>query len=1083
MSDGSSGRILGTIAGAALAYFTGGASYVALGATLGGAVGSLADPKQKVEGPRLDDLKVQFSTYGVGIPRIYGTERVGGNVIGSTDKLEIPWVTSSGKGGGGVENTSYTYYVWMRLLLCETPRDGSTVNIVKFFQDGKLIWDASSGIPIGSALASAENLYASFVLYQGHGDQLPDAEEESFTGGPGSVSAYRGVVSVWMRAIECPGGRVPQFSFVLSTGATVGPVTESFVDVPSTSPSNDETYAVIRKDAIWNGDLLGLWYDGTLRLKVTYGGVGFASVQRTIPLPISVNGAVPIPLSGDGDPCMLLPYDGNLMRIRLDTGETSLIVPSLLAPPGIWHGYSWPRSAGYDSLSDKYAMIAGDGTNPQNVYIIGNGAVIVGGTIPGVDINGNGLGACTMVNNVAYVLSQGSGRLIISSFSGDDGSFISSTIGPVYQDVSTSIIWAALHPGDGGLYAWARDTGPVGSLLLEKLWFIDISIPGAAVFTELGNDVTPVYGDKISRLPTTIYASKQYAIVGPGRDQGRGLHNYSVWLRNTVTTTSYKVKDIIAAECELAGVTTYDVSGIPDSDTVIGYKLANPASARANIEPLLTLIGGYVVDEDGVTKFRKFSDITSVASVSFDELGQAEGDASGEAMPLNRTQEIDLPRSVTTSYIDPSNDYQTASEPFVRQVTDATEDRQIQLPVCVISSQAQKVSQMVANDAWRRQNSRSTTVSRKFAFVSPGDGVTVEYPRGTFKLWLVLSTNDTGALCEWSLCPGDASIFTQTAVGATGYVSQEVVPLVAPTRAVPLDMAIVRDQDNNAGMYFALDSYAAQPASGELLIGDDDTNLQSRGAVSASAPIGFAETVLGDWQRALVDEANLVTVSLGDDVFNSVTRDVLLAGGGEYWAYGAPGRWEIGASASASSLGGGRFILTRHMRGLFGTERCAGLHVAGDTFVLLRQVGMLRPDSGVGAIGQSKVFRAVSKGRSRDSVSSEAFVNTGEGLTPLAPVNLRRTDANDYTVDRRSRLAMNNLTGAVPLGEATEHYSWEFYSSGTFATLVGTVLTNVPTVTATQQTAIGITPSAISFIKVRQISDSIGPGRELQATA
>jgi hypothetical protein len=218
-------------------------------------------------------------------------------------------------------------------------------------------------------------------------------------------------------------------------------------------------------------------------------------------------------------------------------------------------------------------------------------------------------------------------------------------------------------------------------------------------------------------------------------------------------------------------------------------------------------------------------------------------------------------------------------------------------------------------------------------------------------------------------------------------------------------------------------------------------------------------------------------------VFSSVTRDVLLAGGAEYWAYGAPGRWEIGASAQGDSLGGGRYILSRHLRGLFGTERFTGTHAVGDVLVLLRIAGILRPDTGVGGIGQTKSYRAVTKGRSTDSVASQTYANTGEGLTPLSPINLRRTSTNDFTVDRRSRLAMNNLTGALPLGETTEAYSWAFYSSGTYATLLGTVVTNTATVTAAQITAIGVTPSATAFLKVRQVSDSIGPGHELQATA
>ncbi len=1071
MSDGSNGRILGTIAGAALAYFTGGASVVALGATLGGAVGSLLDPKAKIEGPRLDDLKVQFSSYGVGIPRIYGTERVGGNVIWSTDKLEIASVTSSGKGGGGTENTSYKYYVHMSLLLCETPRDGSTVSIVKFFQDGKLIWDASSGIPIGSALASAENPYSSFVLFQGHQDQLPDPIEESWTGGPGSCSAYRGVVRARLIAVECPGGREPQFSFVLSTGATVGEVQEEFLAGVDDRIAAQSFIGLIGATEVVHAKVDNLGFGWPRYANVSFGMpdslVKIARYQLQPGFDQSIVGpSNAIPVVG-GDPAFVqILYATSAdrtadivtcYRIDAKTGAAA----SLGQFPLVGDTVSSYGFACYDEFTGTMYVIPKEGSASTGFVALKNNA---GTALPKPSA---GWGATAAYAGELHMMN--SLGTAVTRLDGEMGAEIDNF---TLTGALTSPVARAMLANKHGVFALSVGAGAGTTRGIWKR--------GASAYSLVTSNVVP--GVQSAQEYRTFYACDDYAIVGPSI--AAGAFAYTMIRFNATTTHPYKVKDIIAAECELAGVATYDVSGIPDSDTVIGYKLANPASARANIEPLLTLIGGYVVDEDGVTKFKKFADITSVASISFDELGQAEGDASGEAMPLNRTQEIDLPRSVTTSYIDPSNDYQTAAETELRQVTDATEDAQIQLPVCVTSDQARKVSQMALYDRWRRQNSRSTTVSRKFAFVSPGDGVTVEYPRGTFRLWLVLSTNDTGALCEWSLCPGDASIFAQTAVGATGYISQSVVPLAAPTNAQILDMAITRDVDNNAGVYVALDSYGAEPANAELFIGADDSALETRGAVSASAPIGYAEGAIVGAPSSLIDEANLLTVNLGDDVFTSCTRDVLLAGGGEYWAYGQPGRWEIGASALGTSLGSGRYTLSRHLRGQFGTEQYASAHVEGDRFVLLRSAGMLRPNMSVGEIGQTKSYRAVSKGRSRDSAASQTYANTGEGLKPLAPINLRRTQvSNDITLtwDRRSRLAMNNSTGVVPLGEAVELYTVGFYTNGSYSTLAGTLTTATAslTITGAQQTDFGLTPGDQVYVKVRQVSDSIGPGAEL----
>ena len=1065
----STQQILGVVGGVVGAFF----GYPQLGFVVGSLVGGLLTPGEKTEGPRVDDLKVQVSTYGAGLPIVYGTERVGGNVVWSTDKIEVE-ETTGGK-GGEPENTSYRYYVHMGVVLCDTPRDGSTVSIVQIFKDGKLIYDARAGIPIGSALASSENPHAYFVMYQGHSDQLPDSGEEAWMGGPGSVPAYRGVVRIRMNAIECPGGRVPQFSFVLSTSASTVSTVETFADVDNDAAFDAYVYGVCRQTEAWHFETLGNWYDSAFAARVTYCGPGYTTHQRDIPLPIAGGVAGLIPLSGDGDAAAVYPYNGNLMRVELTSGVLSEAFIFDSTVPAYWHGQSSNRSASYDAVTDRYVLHAGDSTSPNNIWVISMGRVLLGGAIPGTP------GAVAIKAEVAYALSQSAGKLVISRYQSEGGVFIdSSTTGPVYTDASSSITYSALHPSsDGELFAWARnaDTGT------HNLWLISFAT-GSAVWTLINDDVRTADQEKNSNTPTVIYADQNMALIGPSsKNVVAGTHNYAVCRHATILTNAVKVSDIIADQCDRAGETRYDVSAIPDTDTLIGYKLQNPASARANIDPLLTAFAIYIVDEDGLIKFKKYEDIVSEATVTYDELGQAEdGSEPADAMPLNRAQEVDMPRSVSVSYIEPTFDYQTATEKEVRQITEATEDLIVELPMCTTSDHAKRVASMILFAKWRGQNTRSFKTSRKFAFLSPGDGVTVEYPRGTFRLWRITSMTDTGALCEFNVEPGDAELYTQTAVGATGYVQQEVSPIVPPTRLQLLDIPILRDVDNNAGLYAALDGFGPGWSGAELFSGDDDANLASRGTVSSDAPIGVAETALASASSAFVDETNLITVSIGDDTFENSTRDVLLAGGAEYWALGAPGRWEIGASAQGDDLGDGRYILSRHLRGQFGTEQYVGTHEVGDTFVLLRIAGMLRPNMGVGDIGQDKRYRAVSKGRSFQSVSSQTYANTGEGLMPLSPVNLRRTDTNDLTVDRRSRLAMNNSTGTLPLGETTEAYSWSFYTSGAFTTLIGTALTTTAAITSAQITTAGATPSGTLYVEVRQISDSVGAGHELQAT-
>ncbi|GER21449.1 phage tail protein [Variovorax boronicumulans] len=1061
----STQQILGVVGGVVGAFF----GYPQLGFVVGSLVGGLLTPGEKTEGPRVDDLKVQVSTYGAGIPILYGTERVGGNVVWSTDKIEME-ETTGGK-GGAPEQTTYRYFVHMGIVLCETPRDGSEVSIVQIFQDGKLIYDAHSGIPVGSALASSENPHAYFVLYQGHADQLPDPGEEAWMGGPGSVPAYRGVVRIRMNAVECPGGRVPQFSFVISTSTVIQEENLTYSEVPIVGDGND-VWAVVRQDAVWHFVQVGSDYSGDYSLVLYNVGAGYATQARTMVRTDVHYGYAAIPLSGDGIPMAVRTWreaSGGVGSVHyVDRYDLELGVRSQIFSytPGTAANVLAPVTGGYDESSGRFALRGGGADRESRITLLFGGTEVLTPPIPGT------AGPVTIKDSIAYALSVDVGVLKLTSYDAIDGSLLDANVGPAYFDAGGSIEWAALHPVSGGVYVWVRQNSSYNLYLVSS----------GAGWTLVSSSFNTTGAEKLGNHATTFFASPLIGIIGPSAKQG-GMHRYNLIRFQAINTSDVKVKDIIAEQCERAGEFRFDVSDIPDADVVHGYKLQNPANARANIDPLLTAFASYMVDEDGVIKFKKYEDIASVASIAYDELGQAEaGSEPADAMPLNRAQEVDLPRSVSVSYLEPLRDYQTASEKEVRQITEANEDLIVELPLATTSDHAKQVAQTILFDRWRAQNTRSCKVSRKYAFLSPGDGITVEYPRGTWRLWRITSMTDTGALCELNVEPGDAELYTQTAVGATGYVPQEVAPLAPPTRLQLLDIPILRDQDNNAGIYAALDNYGPGWSGAELLVGYDDASLASRGTVSTDAPIGFAETVLGAAPSSFVDESSVFTVSIGNNDFTSVTRDVLLANGGEFWACGAPGRWEIGASAVGDSLGSGRYILSRHLRGLFGTEANAAMHQVGDVFVLLRIAGMLRPSMGVGDIGQAQQYRAVSKGRSLNSAASQTYTNTGEGLMPLSPVNLRRSNTNDLSVDRRSRLAMNNSTGALPLGEAVEAWSWEFYTAGDFMTRLGTALTSTATVTSAQITAAGATPSGTLYVRVAQVSDSVGRGHELQAT-
>lgn len=175
-----------------------------IGAAVGTAVGSMVDawiiqsmmPGQKFEGQRLDSSRLTSSTEGTAIPRVYGTTRIGGNLIWATDFREVKKTsTQGGKGGGGkVTTTEYTYYASFAVGICE----GQIGGIGRVWADGELL-DLSS---------------ITMRVYRGTETQTQDPTILAAMG-PNATPAYRGTAYVVFDNLLLTdfGNRIPQLTF------------------------------------------------------------------------------------------------------------------------------------------------------------------------------------------------------------------------------------------------------------------------------------------------------------------------------------------------------------------------------------------------------------------------------------------------------------------------------------------------------------------------------------------------------------------------------------------------------------------------------------------------------------------------------------------------------------------------------------------------------------------------------------------------------------------------------------------------------------------------------------------------------
>lgn len=1057
----SGGRQIGTIVGSLVAaYFTAGTSYaalaVAVGGAVGGAAGNLLDPAAPTETNKIDDITVSVSAYGDGIPETWGTDIPKATWIWTTDIIQVGTTSSAGK--GGPKNTNYQQFMHGYISLGRSAPPGVTVGIRRAWVDGKLRYDTTSGLSAGQALATADDPFTFLQVYTGAEDQLPHPIIEIYEG-VGNVPGFRGTIGIFIGALECPAGRVPQISFELAVNNTI--ISESIpfssADLVSGySPPSWATdgvsffqYQTIHDATNLSGHIMqvgNLW-------AISNGGFS------TDPGFTYGNGA-PTAASGLGPPMALqrvLTGDPahnptRYYKLNLVTGDYIQIFSQQVA----------------SGASTQVFLAAADENNLTYVVADVNGQLVR--WLPSnFDImpSGNAL-ALGVLANRAYVLVDG--QLEVYD---ENSTLLDTYVSPIGTGASGGI---CVSPS--GLYVYLLKSTTLHFYKIDET---------AGTWTELGNLFWASFANP---FPSTVFAcTDSHAIIG---NINGAQVDYTMIRFGVVQPTAAIVGDIIESQSLRAGLleAQFDVSTI--DDTVWGYTMPTPTTPRANVAPLLTYGAIGVAEEDGLMRYFHRADKAPVAMISYDDLAAYEGNGDpGDPFPLSRTNADELPRSITIGFNNPEFDYQITTQSARRDTVTSVADQRTDLSIAMVPDAAATIARRMLFEIWLAQMTRSFVIPRKFLYLSAGDVVTFEYPPGTDSDWMISSLTDTGVLIQGECFPADGDLLIQTVPGSGGFKPQQITPLAPPTRLMIVDGPILQDADNNAGLYVPMAGLADGWPGAELFIGTDENTLASQGTVSLSATNGFCENALGDFTLRVVDEKNLLTVNMNQFELTTITRDALLTGTDNVAAVGAAGRWEYikfqrAVAQTAGPNSSNRYLLSGLLRGERGTEWARSLHQANDQIILLGLAGTLRPILDVGMIGTPRLYRAITQGRSAGT--DLTYASTGEGLKPFSPVNVRcardTSSGITLTCDRRTRLSENWLLGLEPLGETSESYSWDLFTSSAFSTVAGTftTVTSKLVLTSAQQTAIGLTPGGTVFVNVYQLSSSVGRGHAAKAT-
>ncbi|NOZ43161.1 MAG: hypothetical protein GXP02_08380 [Alphaproteobacteria bacterium] len=531
---------------------------------------------------------------------------------------------------------------------------------------------------------------------------------------------------------------------------------------------------------------------------------------------------------------------------------------------------------------------------------------------------------------------------------------------------------------------------------------------------------------------------------------------------------------IVADICQLSGLSACDASGL--TRVVEGYMISGPVKSRSALEQLAAIYNFDVIEQDKNLLFRHLDRPADVA-ITPAELVKGAGKAR-ERIILGRQQDMELPREVGMSYIDPARDYQTGYQRARRVTTASDVVHQSAVPLVLASAAAKTIAEIQLDLAWYGRKSASFTLPSKYADLLPGDILTLTI-NGNIQNFL-LQEVETGA--EGIHCRAvkfSRSILTRNSVADSGLVPPQQVTPLATSQLLPLDMpAITGDNITAPILFLAVAAGSGNwPGAGLFISRDNDLTYSQLDFSAVDVVSGVVENTLVGGPAAYWDEAGECYVRL-DNPGHSLageTAAAVLDGANVAWVGG-----EIIQFRQAVLQLDGRYLLSGLLRGRRGTERRISGHGPAEVFVLLTATTVSSAVMALSDIGQNRQFKAVTSGDNVANVLPLNYTFGAESLKPFSPVHAVgvRDSAGTLTLTwlRRSRVGgewMDNVD--VPLGELYEKYDIEILNGANVVrTLTSTAATVVYPATL-QLSDFGSIPASLT-LRISQISDSVGRG-------
>jgi hypothetical protein len=541
------------------------------------------------------------------------------------------------------------------------------------------------------------------------------------------------------------------------------------------------------------------------------------------------------------------------------------------------------------------------------------------------------------------------------------------------------------------------------------------------------NPVSEIYGAPMldaSRIFAWCWDARPYPFFPSRADIWGDAANWRLghWLNGRLGAV--QLSDLVAALCEDAGFTEYDVSGL--TGLITGFAVTDTMSPRDAIAPLALAWHFDAVESQGVIRFvmRGRPDPLAIAQ---DGIALPDG-APSFGFDLERAQETDLPAASRIAYIDGDADYRQAVAEARRLTGHSDRVASSALPLVLDQGQAIGIGQRLLMDAWTMRETAAFALPPSRLALDPTDEVVLEAGGRARRLRLV-EIDDAGPRGVRAVAT-DPTIYEPIAGPARVPNPIQSLEAVGRALAVFADLPLLGGGEVPWSPHVAA---FASPWPGAVLVfrSPADSGYALDTSLTLAAGIGETVSALSSGPSWRWDEAGALDIRLYNGACLSRDDLSVLGGANALAIRNADGEWEVLQYASAALIAPGTWRLSRLLRGQAGTEGAMRDPVAAGARVLLidRALKQLSLDRDEYALPFHLLWGPQGKPLSDPAYQGAVLQFGGIGLRPLSPVRLdAKWRGGDLLLSwiRRTRIGGDSWDQAeVPLGEDFEAYDVE----------------------------------------------------------